>query len=522
MSVAELSSELLEQISSYTAGMKRNVSLILNTGEHQERNNLKKFLGAVAGASERLSIEERDAGNMLRSPISFSLEVEGEDTGISFSGIPSGHEFNSLILAILQSGGVPSKLDESNVAVIKSIDEELRFEVFVSLNCHNCPDIVQLINQFALLNKNIQSEMIDGGLFQDIIAERDITGVPCVYVNGKPFSQGRASSANLIEKLADFSRDEIEVKTGENDAQDLVVIGAGPAGVSAAIYGARKGFKTTIVAETMGGQLKDTLGIENFISIPSTTGAELSSSLSKHLQQYDIKLRTDLTVSKIKTGDKKAVILNSGEVIESTAVIIATGAQWRKLGVPGEEENMGNGVAYCPHCEGPFFKGKDVAVIGGGNSGIEAAVDLANIVKSVTVFEYLPELKADQVLIDRATRKENITIKTNVETTRILSSDGHVTGLAYKDRETGKATEVELLGVFVQIGLLPNTSFLDDVVELNGHGEIIINDAGATSVPGIFACGDVTTVPHKQIVVSVGEGAKAAISASEYLQQQLV
>ena len=522
MSVAELSSELLEQISSYTAGMKRNVSIILNTGEHQERNNLKKFLSAVAGASERLSIEERDASNMLRSPISFSLEVEGEDTGISFSGIPSGHEFNSLILAILQSGGVPSKLDESNVAVIKSIDEKLRFEVFVSLNCHNCPDIVQLINQFALLNKNIQSEMIDGGLFQDIIAERDITGVPCVYVNGQPFSQGRASSANLIEKLADFSRDEIEVKTGENDAQDLVVIGAGPAGVSAAIYGARKGFKTTIVAETMGGQLKDTLGIENFISIPSTTGAELSSSLSKHLQQYDIKLRTDLTVSKIKTGDKKAVILNSGEVIESTAVIIATGAQWRKLGVPGEEENMGNGVAYCPHCEGPFFKGKDVAVIGGGNSGIEAAVDLANIVKSVTVFEYLPELKADQVLIDRATRKENITIKTNVETTRILSSDGHVTGLAYKDRETGKATEVELLGVFVQIGLLPNTSFLDDVVELNGHGEIIINDAGATSVPGIFACGDVTTVPHKQIVVSVGEGAKAAISASEYLQQQLV
>ena len=272
----------------------------------------------------------------------------------------------------------------------------------------------------------------------------------------------------------------------------------------------------------MGGQLKDTLGIENFISIPSTTGAELSNCLMEHLQHYDITLRTDLTVSTVKTGDKKSVILNSGEIIESTAVIIATGAQWRKLGVPGEEENMGNGVAYCPHCEGPFYKGKDVAVVGGGNSGIEAAVDLANIVKSVTVLEYLPELKADQVLIDRARNKENIHFVNNAETTQILSSDGHVTGLAYRDRDTEEIIEIDVLGVFVQIGLLPNTDFLNGVVELNRHGEIIIDDAGATSEPGIFACGDVTTVPYKQIVVSVGEGAKAAISASEYLQTQLV
>ena len=521
MSQGQLSEDLLKQIGAYTAGMQKNVSLILNKGDHEERDNLKKFLGAVASCSDRLSVEERDMSNILRSPVSFSLEAEGDVTGISFSGIPSGHEFNSLILAILQCGGVPSKLDDSNIQIIKSVNEKLRFEVFVSLNCHNCPDIVQMINQFALLNENIEAEMIDGGLFQEIIAERNITGVPCVYVNGEPFSQGRTSSATLIQKLGGFRKRVTEVKPKEFLLQDLVVIGAGPAGVSAAIYGARKGFKTTIVAETLGGQLKDTLGIENFISIPSTTGAELSNCLTEHLQHYDITLRTDLTVSTVKTGDKKSVRLNSGEIIESTAVIIATGAQWRKLGVPGEEENMGNGVAYCPHCEGPFYKGKDVAVVGGGNSGIEAAVDLANIVKSVTVLEYLPELKADQVLIDRARSKGNIHLKTNAETTQILSSDGHVTGLAYRDRDTEEIIEIDVLGVFVQIGLLPNTDFLNGVVELNRHGEIIIDDAGATSEPGIFACGDVTTVPYKQIVVSVGEGAKAAISASEYLQTQM-
>ena len=518
MADVALSEEILNGISTYADRMTHQVKLVLNTGYHEKRSELINFLTSVAGASDKIAFEERDINSLARGPISFILETEKEATGIVFSGIPGGHEFNSLILAILKSGGVEIKLDQGLQNIIKNIDIKLNFEVFISLSCENCPEVVQALNEVALLNKNITSEMIDGGLFQEIIEERNISGVPSVYLNRELFANGRVETATLIEKLQKFSNTEFLDNSILAEKQDVVIVGGGPAGISAAIYIARKGFKVTLIAQTIGGQLKDTMGIENFISVPNTTGPELSVALQTHMNSYGVTVKNNLSVSKIENSEPKRIILSSGEVIESKTLIIATGAQWRKLNVPGEEENIGNGVAYCPHCDGPFFKGKDVAVIGGGNSGLEASIDLSGIVNSVTVFEFLDDLKADQVLIDRAGTRDNIKIKTGVEITQIISSDNGVSAIVYRERKYGSVYTQELSGVFVQIGLMPNSGFVKNTVDLNKYGEIIIDDLGNTSAEGIFACGDVTTVPHKQIIISMGEGAKAAITASEYLQ----
>jgi alkyl hydroperoxide reductase subunit F len=513
-----LTPEILNALKGYTAGMKNRVTLVLQTGEHPRRDELVDFLKEFVTVSENLRFEERDVPERLRSPVSFMLEVDGEPNGIVFSGIPGGHEFNSLVLAVLHSSGTPLKLDAGIVNILSNIQDELKFEVFVSLSCHNCPDVVQALNQFATLNPNISAEMIDGGLYPELIEERNIQGVPSVYLNGELFANGKIDTARLLEKLMESK----PTLAATSDAatlplQDVTVIGGGPAGVSAAIYAARKGLKVTLVADRMGGQVKDTMGIENLIGVPKTTGPELTGALQTHLNDYEVTIKEHLRVDSIEKGDIKTVVLSSGERIETRTLIIATGAKWRELGVPGEKENIGNGVAYCPHCDGPFFKGKDVAVIGGGNSGIEAALDLAGIVKSVTVFEFLPELKADKVLVDQAEKRENITIFKNVATKQILAENGKVNAIEYQERETGDITTRDLSGVFVQIGLLPNSGFLKDIVDLTSYGEVIINERGQTSEPGIFACGDVTTVPYKQIVIAMGEGSKASLAAFEYL-----
>ena len=514
-----LSKDILTALKGYTADMQSDVVLVLQTGAHEKREELKKFLNDIASVSDRISVEERDAPETLRSPISFSLEVDGADSGIRFSGIPGGHEFNSMVLALLHVSGTPIKLDDSLKTIIAGIEEELRFEVFVSLSCHNCPDVVQTLNQFAALNPKITSEMIDGGLFPEIIEERDIQGVPSVYLNGEVFANGKIDPSVLVGKLMEKRAPSAPkaAPAQKMPVQDVLVIGGGPAGVASAIYAARKGLKVTVVADRIGGQVKDTVGIENFISVPKTTGPELSADLAAHLKEYDITLKEHFRVESIENGATKTVTLSSGEAIDTKTLIVATGAKWRELGCPGEKENIGNGVAYCPHCDGPFFKGKDVAVIGGGNSGIEAALDLAGIVKSVTVFEFLPELKADKILVDQAEKRDNVTIVKNAATKQILAKNGKVSAIEYQDRANGEVHTQDLAGVFVQIGLVPNSEVVKDLVEVTPHGEIVVNERCETSVPGIYACGDVTTVPYKQIIVAMGEGSKAALSAFDYL-----
>jgi alkyl hydroperoxide reductase subunit F len=514
-----LTNDILQAVKSYTATMKKRVNFVLQTGKHDKRDELVKFLSEIASVSNNLELIEQETDGLLRSPLSFLIEADGVDTGIRFSGIPSGHEFNSLILAVLHASGTDLKLDDSIKSIVAHVTGEFKFEVFVSLSCHNCPDVVQALNQFAIINPNISSEMIDGGLYPELIAERDIQGVPSVYLNGELFANGKVDAAQLIEKLMQHS--EAPVKSESTlPLQDVTVIGGGPAGVSAAIYSARKGLKVTLIADRIGGQVKDTMGIENFISTIQTTGPELSKSLHAHMKEYDITVKEFLTVSEVIPGDIKTIMLSSGEVIQTKVVIVATGAKWRELGIPGEKENIGNGVAYCPHCDGPFFKGKDIAVVGGGNSGIEAALDLAGIVKSVTVFEFMPGLKADKVLVDKAQAKDNITILKNVATKEVIASSGKVSAIDYIDRATDETKRVNLAGVFVQIGLVPNSGFLGDLVDKTPFGEIIIDEKCHTSTEGIYACGDVTTVPYKQIIVSMGEGAKASLAAFEYLLTQ--
>jgi alkyl hydroperoxide reductase subunit F len=471
-----LSQDILNALRTYTEKMQNKVTFVMQTGDHEKRDELKRFLTDIAGVSEHLSVEEKDTNGLLRSPISFLLEADGIDTGIRFSGIPGGHEFNSLILAILHASGTELKLDDSVQNIVKYVQQPLKFEVFISLSCHNCPDVVQALNQFALLNDNITTEMVDGGPFQSVVEERDIQGVPSVYLNGELFANGKVDAASLLDKLLALYP---ELKNANASAQlpqqDVTVVGAGPAGVAAAIYAARKGLKVTVIADRFGGQVKDTMGIENLISVTKTTGPELVGNMMAHLNDYDVTLKEHVRVESIEKGNIKTLTLSSGEIIETKTLIVATGARWRELGVPGEKENVGNGVAYCPHCDGPFFKGKDVAVVGGGNSGIEAALDLAGIVENVTVLEFALELKADQVLIDQAEKRSNIKILKNVATQEITAEQGKVNKIIYQDRATQDIHETELSGVFVQIGLVPNSQFLKGVVDLTQYGEVIVD-----------------------------------------------
>ncbi|WP_201582012.1 alkyl hydroperoxide reductase subunit F [Psychrobacter glacincola] len=520
---------LLDAIKSYSEKMTCPITFVLGSGEHSKRAELIDFLTKIAGTTDKINFDATATDDSLPSPISFKVvsHVDGAltDTGIVFSGIPGGHEFTSLILAILQAGGHTLKLDESIQKLIKRFNKPLQFLTYVSLSCHSCPEVVQALNQFAILNDGISNEMIDGALFQEQVDANNIQGVPAVFLNGKPFANGLIDTAKLIGKLQEQFPDllaEADDDAEQLEQQDVTIIGAGPAGVAAAIYTARKGLKVTMVADRIGGQVKDTQDIENLISVPLTTGTELSANFEKHLREYDITLKEHVSVKEIsETEDENYRIhLNTGETFETRSIILATGAQWRKLGVPGEEENIGKGVAFCAHCDGPFFKGKDIAVVGGGNSGIEAALDLAGIVKHVTVFEFADDLKADQVLINKAKEKDNIEFITGAATQEIKATDGKVTSVVYQDRSTGESHERDLSGVFIQIGLVPNTEFVKGFVDLNRFGEIEIDERCRTDRKGIFACGDVTTVPFKQINIAMGEGSKAALSAFEYLVMQ--
>ncbi|WP_201511228.1 alkyl hydroperoxide reductase subunit F [Psychrobacter alimentarius] len=520
---------LLDAVKSYSENMTRPITFVLGNGEHNKRAELIDFLTKIAGTTDKINFDAEATDDSLPSAISFKVvsHIDGvsTDTGIVFSGIPGGHEFTSLILAILQAGGHTLKLDEGIQKLVKRFNKPLQFQTYVSLSCHSCPEVVQALNQFALLNDGISNEMIDGALFQEQVEANKIQGVPAVFLNGKPFANGLIDTAKLIGKLQEQFPDllaDVEDDAEQLEQQDVTIIGAGPAGVAAAIYTARKGLKVTMVADRIGGQVKDTQDIENLISVPLTNGTDLSTNFVKHLAEYNITLKEHVSVKDI--GETKeenySINLNTGETFETRSIILATGAQWRKLGVPGEEENIGKGVAFCAHCDGPFFKGKDISVIGGGNSGVEAALDLAGIVKHVTVLEFADELKADQVLINKAKEKSNIEFITGAATQEIKATDGKVSSIVYQDRSTGETHERDLSGVFVQIGLVPNTGFIKGFVDLNRFGEIEIDERCRTDRKGIFACGDVTTVPFKQINIAMGEGSKAALSAFEYLVMQ--
>ncbi|EDY85202.1 alkyl hydroperoxide reductase, F subunit [Verrucomicrobiia bacterium DG1235] len=516
----KLSQQIIDTLKAYSEKLTRTVQLKLFDGSHPKRPELVDMLKQVASISDKIDFIYSETGFNVREGLTFEILSNNESTGIRFSGIPGGHEFNSFVLAFLQAGGIPVKLDDALVRQAAAIDAELSFEVIISLDCHNCPDVVQTLNQFAIVNPKISCEMIDGSAHKAFAEERNVQGVPTVFLNRKPFSNGKISAAEILEKLkSHVTLEPVEVVADET-LYDVAVIGGGPAAAAAAIYTARKGLSVLMLAEKIGGQVADTMGIENLIGVTKTTGPELTKNLRAHVESYPVKIREEVrvnAVSKIENTANWQLVLSSSETIKSKTVVIATGAKWRELGVPGEKENVGKGVAYCPHCDGPFFKGKDVVVVGGGNSGVEAALDLAGIVKSVTVVEFMDTLKADRVLIDQLQSTANATIVTDTATESVEASAKGVTGLVLKDRSTGETQLYPTDGVFVQIGLAPNSAFAKETVTTNRYGEIEINTRCETDQSGIFACGDVTTVPYKQIVVSMGEGAKAGLSAFEYL-----
>jgi len=504
-----LDQETKKQLRQYLDLLEGDIVLKVCAGEDELSQKMRQLVQEVAEMSPKIKVEE---AALERVP-SFSVNRPGEDTGVVFSGLPLGHEFSSFILAMLQVSGRPPKVDPSAIERIKNLKGEYRFETFVSLSCHNCPDVVQALNIMSVLNPNIRHTMIDGAAFKEEAERRNVLAVPTVFLNGELFASGRMSLEDILSKLGSEA-DPSELNNKE--PFDVLVIGGGPSGASAAIYAARKGIRTGIVAERFGGQILDTLTIENFISVKQTEGPKLAAALEEHVRNYDIDIMYPYRAKRLEKKDLIEVELENGAVLKSKAVIICTGARWRQLGVPGEEEFKNKGVAYCPHCDGPLFEGKDVAVIGGGNSGVEAAIDLAGIARHVTVLEFMPELKADAILQERLYSLKNVTVLKNVATKSINGTE-RVESLTYVDRATNEEKELKVDGVFVQIGLVPNTEWLEGTVERNRFGEIIVDKRGATNVPGVFAAGDCTDSAYKQIIISMGSGATAALGAFDYL-----
>ncbi|PGL79486.1 alkyl hydroperoxide reductase subunit F [Bacillus thuringiensis] len=503
-----LDADIKTQLSQYLQLMENDILLKVSAGDDNVSKDMLALVDELATMSSKITVEKVE---LERTP-SFSVNRPGEDTGVVFAGIPLGHEFTSLVLALLQVSGRAPKIEQKLIDQIKNIQGEYHFESYISLSCHNCPDVVQALNVMSVLNSSITHTMIDGAAFKEEVESKDIMAVPTVYLNGESFGSSRMTLEEILAKMGN-GPDASELS--DKDPYDVLVVGGGPAGASAAIYAARKGIRTGIVAERFGGQVMDTMGIENFISVKKTEGPKLVASLEEHVKEYDIDV---MNLQRAKRLEKKELIeveLENGAILKSKSVIVSTGARWRNVGVPGEAEFKNKGVAYCPHCDGPLFTGKDVAVIGGGNSGIEAAIDLAGIVKHVTVLEFMPELKADAVLQERLNSLPNVTVLKNVQTKEITGTD-KVNGISYIDRETEEVHHVELQGVFVQIGLVPNTDWLGETVE-RARGEIVTDKHGATNVPGVFAAGDCTNNPYKQIIISMGSGANAALGAFDYL-----
>jgi alkyl hydroperoxide reductase subunit F len=459
-------------------------------------------------------------GQDARKP-SFMLKRTGSDTSLRFAGLPLGHEFTSLVLALLWTGGHPPKVEPEVIDSIKALDGDFHFEVFMSLSCHNCPDVVQALSLMAIVNPKVKTTVIEGGAFQEEVERRQIMAVPIVFLNGEVFASGRMTVEEIVAKLDTNSAAKDAAKLSAKEPYDVLIVGGGPAGAAAAVYAARKGIRTGIAAERFGGQTNDTLAIENYISVLETDGPKFSAALEAQTRAYGVDImnlqRAESLVPAAEAGGLIEVKLANGGALKAKTVILSTGARWRNVNVPGEAEYKNKGVAYCPHCDGPLFKGKRTAVIGGGNSGVEAAIDLAGIVAHVTLVEFADQLKADAVLVNKLKSLPNVTIHTHAQTTEITGADGKVNGLKYKDRATNVEHLVPLEGVFVQIGLVPNTEFLRGTLELSKFGEVIVDAKGHTNVPGVFAAGDCTTVPYKQIVIAAGDGAKAALSAFDHL-----
>jgi alkyl hydroperoxide reductase subunit F len=513
-----LDANLQTQLKAYLEKVTLPFEIVASLDDSAKSQELLELLQSIVGLTDKITL--KTDGSDARRP-SFSLNRPGADIGLTFAGIPMGHEFTSLVLALLQVGGHPSKLDAETIAQIQAVEGKFEFETYFSLSCQNCPDVVQALNLMAVLNPNIRNVSIDGALFQEEVVRRQIMAVPSIYLNGEVFASGRLEVKEILAKIDTGAASRDAEKLKAKAAFDVLVVGGGPAGAAAAIYAARKGIRTGVAAERIGGQELDTMAIENFISVQETEGPKLARALEEHVKQYEVDFmnlqRATALIPAQGEGGLHEVRFDSGASLKAKTLILATGARWREMNVPGEQEYRGKGVAYCPHCDGPLFKGKRVAVIGGGNSGVEAAIDLAGIVAQVTLIEFDSQLRADAVLQKKLASLANVTIIKSALTTEVKGDGQKVNALVYQDRNTEELRSIELEGIFVQIGLLPNSDWLKGVIELSPRGEIIVDAKGGTNVPGIFAAGDVTTVPYKQIVIAVGEGAKASLSAFDHL-----
>lgn len=514
-----LDDTLKGQLTAYLDYVVNPVEIIATLDTSEAAQEMLALLQEVAALSSKITL--RTDGDYARKP-SFEITNPGIHSGLRFAGNPLGHEFSSLVLALLQVGGHPSKEAQDLQDQIKQLQGTMHFETFYSITCHNCPEVIQSLNLMTILNPNITHTAIDGALFQQEVEDRQIMGVPTVLLNGQPFGQGRMQLGEMIAKLDTNVAAETAKKLSAKEPFDVLIVGGGPAGSAAAIYAARKGIRTGIVAERFGGQVLDTLDIENYISVLKTDGLRFAQDLEKHVSHYNVDIMNLQKVQKLvpasATGGLIEVHTESGAVLKSRTVILSTGARWRSMNVPGEEEYRTKGVTYCPHCDGPLFKNKKVAVIGGGNSGVEAAIDLAGVVNHVTLLEFSDHMRADEVLQQKLHSLPNVDVILNAQTTEVVGANGKVNGLNYLDRLNNTNQHLDLEGIFVQIGLLPNTGFLQGVVKLTEPmREIEIDAYGKTNVPGIFAAGDCTNVPYKQIIIAAGEGAKAALSAFDYL-----
>lgn len=513
-----LDANLKAQLQAYLEKVTQPFEIVASLDDGAKSAELKSLLEDIASLSDKITL--KTDGDDARKP-SFALNRINGEISLRFAGIPMGHEFTSLVLALLQVGGHPSKLGQDVIEQVANLDGEYNFETYFSLSCQNCPDVVQALNLMAVLNPKITHVAIDGALFQDEVEQRQVMSVPMIFLNGEMFGQGRMDVAEILAKVDTGSVARDAAKLNEKDAFDVLVIGGGPAGAAAAIYAARKGIRTGVAAQRFGGQVLDTMSIENFISVTETEGPKLVRAMEQHVHEYDIDVMNLQTASRLvpatEQGGLHTVEFESGASLKAKTVILSTGARWREMNVPGEQEYRTRGVAYCPHCDGPLYKGKRVAVIGGGNSGVEAAIDLAGLVKHVTLLEFADTLRADDVLQKKLKSLANVTVIKSALTTEVIGDGSKVTGLVYQDRATQELHTVELEGIFVQIGLLPNTEWLKDSVALSKHGEIEIDARCATSIPGVFAAGDVTTVPYKQIIIAMGEGSKASLSAFDHI-----
>jgi len=513
-----LDTQMKTQLQAYLQNLRTPIRLIATLDGSEKSAELRELLEEIAELSDKVSFD--DSGNDARTP-SFVVAKEGETRGVRFAAIPMGHEFTSLVLALLWTGGHPPKVDAEVLEQIKSLDADMKFEVYMSLSCHNCPDVVQAATLMAIYNPKIQTTIIDGALNQAEVDARQVMAVPMVYMNDQVFGSGRMSLEEIVSKLDTKSAEREAVKLSEKEPFDMLIVGGGPAGAAAAVYAARKGIRVGVAAERFGGQTNDTMGIENYISVLETDGPKFVAALEQQVRHYEVDImnlqRADKIVPASEAGGLVQVHMANGGILSARSVVLSTGARWRNVNVPGEQEYKNKGVAYCPHCDGPLYKGKRVAVIGGGNSGVEAAIDLAGVVEHVSLVEFADALKADAVLVSKLKSLPNVTIHVNAQTSEITGDGKKVNGLRYKDRITTQEHTVALEGVFVQIGLIPNTEFVKGTVELSKYGEIVVDAKCHTNVPGVFAAGDVTTVPYKQIVIAAGEGAKAALSAFDYL-----